>query len=419
MPRIARVLMACAVCMVVAPAIKAQFRDVQSLGPYPPSGNLRYDVHIDLQSAEVHRISIQGQPEWVVGGAEGRRLRFVVTTTDGRFHDVGIAPSGQYDVVPLGRRGTAVLPVLVREGNDSLRLLGAKDYEEVGESYPLRVGNPAGLLRISGDGRAAWVPVDGEERSIHGTALSDGIITISSDGVVAVPVIPSARYPHGILGNTMEPREFQLFREPLRYWQRIGAPVGSVYETLLAVWADTDGDGKDELLLTESNSQVGARFAVHDLSEGRRIVGAPNGRGFRWKHLIGAGPVGPEGGIEVIGVSTPHIGGVLEFYVDDGDSLELVHSRPGFSSHRIGSRNLAMAAIGDFNADGRADVLLPSQQRNSLHVIQRREQGSRELSVLELPAPISTNLFVVEGGRPAIAFGVADGTLVVITDRGE
>jgi hypothetical protein len=396
----------------------AQFRDVQSLGPYPASGNLRYDVRMDLQSATLYRISVHGQPEWVVGGVEktpASDLRLVVSTTDGRFHDVRVDASGRSDVVSLGRRGPGRLPALVREGDGSLRLFTSQEYGDARESYPLRLGDPPGILRVSESGVATWLPHDGEPRSIHSTALSDAIVTVAAHGLVALPVLPSARYPHGILGDTMEPREFHLFREPRRYWRRIEAPVGSVYETLLATFADTDGDEEDELLLTESNSQTGARFVIHDVGDNRRIAGPPNGRGFRWKHLIGAGTVGPDGGIEVVGVSTPHIGGVLEFYTDTGDALELVHSRPGYSSHRIGSRNLAMAAIGDFNADGTPDVVLPSQQRNSLHVIQRRAQGSREVAALKLPAPISTNLLVVQEGPQALVFGVADGTVFVIT----
>ena len=241
--------------------------------------------------------------------------------------------------------------------------------------------------------------------------------TVSAQGQLAVPALPSARYPHGILGDTWEPRSIYLFATPHRYSKRISAAMGTVFETRLALWADTDLDGNDEVVVTESSMESGARFVVFESDGRRRAEGVTNGRGFRWKHLIGVAPTGPKGEVEIVGVSTPHIGGVIEYYRDRGDHLERVHSRPGYSSHAIGSRNLGMAALGDFNEDGRTDLLVPTRDRSAIAVVQRTEEGSRQVAEFDLGAAVTTNIAVANltGMSGMMVLGTSDGRLLLFT----
>lgn len=426
---------------VVFPA-SGQFRQSRTVRPHPLSGNLSYQVSLDLGSARATALNLPGRPEWIVaaripgaGGvsagepaaAEPSGDRAVVlafvATRSGELFQVELRADGRASAVSLGYRGRSFVPAIVRhaEGPALMGDAGSLPEDAVNTLPPLLFGEPEGVLALTTDGGVRWHGSGGESRYLHRQSLPDGLASVSREGLLALPVLPSARYPHGILGDTVEPREFRVHGGPERYLRRFPAPVGTVFETRFGVWGDSDGDGRDELLLTESSERFGARFAVYELQGGRRAVGPANGRGYRWKHLLGTASTGPGGATEIIGVSTPHIGGVLEFYRDEGERLVLQHSRPGFSSHRISSANLAMAALGDFNADGRADVLLPTRRRDSLRVIQRSESGSREVARLDLAAPVTSNLFVIENGGeagrgPLLLFGTADGALIILTE---
>ncbi len=386
----------------------AQFNGASRPAGYPPSGNLFYEASMHLTESRSWRVSVPGRPEWISLHRSESALVAAVRTRGGR----------RFNILVEGDQS----PQVIEREPDTESPNGAGTASSRARSGALRFADPPGVLSVRNDGTAQWTADGGAERIIHHHVLEDGVPTVSAQGTVAIPVLPSARYPHGVLGDTIEPRGVSLYRAPSRAVTRVVAPVGAVYETRLALWADLDANGVDELVLTESNDREGARFVVYGADGSRRGAGAPNGRGFRWKHLIGAAPLGPGGEIELVGVRTPHIGGVLEYYRMSGDDLVVVHTRRGYSTHTIGSRNLAMAAIGDFTADGVYDVLVPTQDRRELRIVQRTVRGSREAGTISVSAPLTTNIAVLPaaGGNvedAAVAVGGADGMITIFRGR--
>ena len=79
---------------------------------------------------------------------------------------------------------------------------------------------------------------------------------------------------------------------------------------------------------------------------------------------------------------TPHIGGVLKCYRVRGDRLELVHTRRGYSTHRIGSRNLRTSLLVDLEGDGRQELVLPTQDQRYLSLIARTAAGETSKGLL-------------------------------------
>jgi hypothetical protein len=330
---------------------------------------------------------VSGLPERIVARRDSEgAIRVRVAVADGRVYEIGFDGGAPSYVIPRT--------------------------ESVGETAPTLP------LRITADGEAVLTRDGALSRRLTSRALPDGIVTALGEEVFLVPTLPSQRYAHGVLGDPTEPRGVYLYRRDGSAAGRIVASDGAVFETRLAIAADTDADGHEEILLTEANRRVGARFVVYEPDGTRRAVGRANGRGFRWKHLVGAGEIGPSGEREIVGVATPHIGGVVEYYRDRGERLEVVHQRPGYSSHAIGSPNLAMAAIADFTGDARPDLLVPSQNRRSLEVIARTADGSRVAARRDLSSEVTSNLFVGSpSGTPFVVFGTADGSVVLVEAR--
>ena len=101
-----------------------------------------------------------------------------------------------------------------------------------------------------------------------------------------------------------------------------------------------------------------------------------------------------------------------------GRKLELVHNRGGYSTHRIGSRNLDAALAGDLDDDGRSELLLPSQDNGRLDVVKRVLSGSEVVHSVELGGRLSTNIAAFStGGRVAFAFGTDRRELYVYSGR--
>jgi hypothetical protein len=74
-----------------------------------------------------------------------------------------------------------------------------------------------------------------------------------------------------------------------------------------------------------------------------------------------------------------------------------------------------MAATADFDGDGIADLAVPSLDRWRLRII-AFAANAREIASVPLPSKATTNLGLVADGSgpPAIAVGLADGSLVLI-----
>lgn len=112
---------------------------------------------------------------------------------------------------------------------------------------------------------------------------------------------------------------------------------------------------------------------------------------------------------------TPHLGGGVQFYRLNGNSLDVVARLTGYTSHQIGSRNLDMAAAGDFDGDGRLELLLPDNGFLRLEAIQRSAQGAEVVWTVQTGAQMTTNLATTKlvGGGMAVGIGRADGVLRV------
>jgi hypothetical protein len=186
-----------------------------------------------------------------------------------------------------------------------------------------------------------------------------------------------------------------------------------VIEGLAPIWADLDGDGTREILVTVSGEEQGAQLVAYDEGGRRVAAGPPIGRGGRWRHQLAVASFGPDGALELAGVRTPHLGGIVEFYAREGEQLRIVAELPGYSSHVLGARNLDMALAADLDGDGGVELLVPNQALDTLAVLRRTSAGVEATWALPVDGRVSTNLAAVAaaGGRLSIGVGRKDGVL--------
>ena len=105
-------------------------------------------------------------------------------------------------------------------------------------------------------------------------------------------------------------------------------------------------------------------------------------------------------------------------YSLDGSQLKLEHSEYGFSNHAMGSRNLDMAAVIDWNGDGVADLAIPDTSRRHLKIVTLRDHEFRIIETVKNKAQISTAILASDldgDGKAELVYGLSDGTLKVIT----
>lgn len=342
-----------------------------------------------------------GKPRWLLGRATEEGSVWAVLAEDGtasafRLEARAVEPAS----VTPGSLPAGMPPVLTLADGEAALVAPPEGLSTL--SCPTVHGDA--LLFVTDEGTVVRVGPEGGRESVAVDALPDARVVAQPDGDRAY-VLGGAtgRYAHAVLGDATEAGELVVMDTDggLSVERRTEMPAPAVVEGLAPLLGRLAGD---RVVVTESDRERGARLVAYDREGGRVGAGEPVGGGFRWRHQLAIAPFGPGGERELAAVRTPHIGGTAEFYREHEGRLERVATLSGYSSHSIGSRNLDGGLAGDFDGDGRVELLVPTDARTELAAVRRTGDGATEAWRLELGGPLRTNVF---------GLGLADGGLAV------
>ena len=380
-----------------------------------PDGNRLVDGKGIIPEIEPIEIQLDDEPRWLLAVPSGKGSLWAAVLRNGyvqAFHVMG----NTVTEMPITPSNTSIdaPPVLCTTSHQyQLIVSPSKQASDLAPPAILsQDGYRLAFIESSGD-LVIWE--DREIARVSLNALPDTRLLTDEDERVLILTDPSGRYNHGILGDELEPVSITLVETlpTTRVVQVIDVPSPKVIEGLAPIWADLNGDGTREIIVTVSDAQEGAQIMVYGEDGSEMAVGPALGRGYRWRHQLVVAPFGPAGELELADVLTPHIGGIVEFYRMSGNTLEIVAQVPGYSSHLIGSRNLDMAVAGDFDSDGNVELLLPNQAYNSLGAIQRTADGAEVAWTVSVDHRITTNLAAVTFEDDTLALGVGhDGNML-------
>ena len=145
--------------------------------------------------------------------------------------------------------------------------------------------------------------------------------------------------------------------------------------------ADLDGDAIDEIVLVRSYLRRGAALSVIALRGGALSIVAetpPTGSPNTWLNPAGIADFDGDGQHDIAFVQMPHVLGLLRVWTLRSGGLVEIAKMPDTSNHVIGSPNLGLSAVADFDGDGVADLAIPTRDRTYLRFLSFKG-GAREL----------------------------------------
>ena len=380
-----------------------------------PDGN-RYVVgQGDMPDAAFLDIELAGTPRWLVAAPLGNGSIWVAVLNDGRTQafqvedgqarEMGIAPT----LLP-----SSAPPLLAVAGGEAFLVTGPSETAStLTHPVPLKNSGRLAFIETGGD-LVVWQ--DGSEVGrLAVNALPDARLLVDENERILLLTGPSTRYPHGIAGDLLEATEITLVetQPSLQVVLRVAIPGQGVVEGIAPIWADLNGDGQREIIVTVSDAEQGAQVVVHSESGERLGVGPAVGLGNRWRHQLAVAPFGPNGEIELAEVLTPHIGGIAGFYRLHDRLLTLLAQQRGVTSHIIGSRNLDMGLAGDLDGDGQPELVVFNQRLTALTALRRVEDGIELAWQIPIGGKAVTNLAAVVDSVGGLSLGVGreDGVL--------
>ena len=152
---------------------------------------------------------------------------------------------------------------------------------------------------------------------------------------------PTTRYPHGVLGDAIEHGDLVMQTADGRQL-RVTLQDTRVFEDTEPRLFDVDGDGDREVIVVESDANLGARLAIYGangLVAANDFIGQTN----RWLAPagVGAADIDGDGRVELVFVDRPHLAKTLRIYEFRPGELKLEASFQAVTNHRIGERDIA------------------------------------------------------------------------------
>jgi hypothetical protein len=280
---------------------------------------------------------------------------------------------------------------------------------------------------------AAPIPPAGAAQRLEGSQVVRG----QKDIVWAWLGTPTKRYPHKALGSATHAATLHvLVASPHGPLQELVYPLpfNRVFEDLTVRLADLDADGRDEMIVIESDALRGSSVVVlglraqppakagakakNALAIAEIARSAPTGGTFYWLNPIGVADFDGDGRLDIASVTTPHVGGTLTLYHYRPPLLEPFAKVMDISNHRMGDPEQDLAVIVQLPGL-RPTVIVPDMSLKALHALRweatelKGATGSwKELAdVMPLPARVQ-RMLPIPGGACVL---LADNTWLRVT----
>lgn len=246
-----------------------------------PDGNRYLTGRGNMPNAQTLDIKLAGVPRWLVAAPfKGGALWVAILETGATQGFIIEGVQVVETTITLGPLPAGSPPILAVAGDEAFLLTNRSDTAaRFSHSVPVGDSGQIAFIEIGGD---LVLQKDGFETGrLAVDALPDARLLVDDQERFLLLTKPSTRYPYGIAGDELEATEITLLetRPSLKVAERIAIIGQRVVEGISPIWADVNGDGQREIIVTIK--RLGKR--------------GPGGGVFRVRKAAGRGPGGGPG----------------------------------------------------------------------------------------------------------------------------
>lgn len=241
-------------------------------------------------------------------------------------------------------------------------------------------------------------------------ALAFNVNAFAADIISARFSLPTERYDHCVLGDCIEYGAIEAIMDDGRILS-LRLEEDSVFEDVTPRLIPMGLNGRNAILTVRSYLKTGAALTLLEVRGGKLKIVAQSeaiGTSHRWQNPIGLGDFDRDGKQEIATIITPHIGGTLTLYERRGNKLIKDLTAYPFSNHKIGSNQLDLHEIIDWNGDKTPDIILPDVTHRMLKVVTFVSGEAKIIAEKEFPLLVEGPLQATEEG---VEFMLSDGNI--------
>lgn len=371
-------------------------------------------IDIPLPSAAVW---IAGVSEASVVGSEVNNASYwVAVLSDGRVKAFKV--DGQsYEAVDItpSQINLPIPPTLVLQDDGELKLGNVFTDASVNTSAVI-LNDVGDRAYIANNGDLVLL-ASGIEKRLSINALPYARLLMDENQRLLVLTDPTSIYDHrAVLGNAYDHASSITLVNTVSDFNvenKITLTSPDVIEGNALIWRDVDGgaDGSAtrEIITTVARKNEGGRLVVFNEDGTERSSTSSIGIDHRWRHQVAVAPF-KSNEMGIVSVYIPHLAPKIEYFRLDDDSLTEDNLSMSYSSHLTTGLNIDMGIAGDFDNDGKTELLLVERiQRNSIGAFEYTDAGIELDWTLPLANSITSNVAAVTLNDDSIAYAVGQG----------
>ena len=363
-------------------------------------------------------IPLSSQAIWITALKSGNDSIWTAVLSNGDTKAYKITDNSYEEKTVLPNNIGVAMPITTTLNGDNNVVVANNFSDGSRYSSPVIIDKETGSRAYVATNGDLVLQQEGTTQRLEIDAVTYSRLLIDDNKNLLVLTKPTLSYDHQVLGSAHPNAAAITYISTKPIFEVISTidiATPDVIEGNPLIWKDVNNDGTREIITTLSNISEGARIVVFNEDGSIYAEGSPINQGYRWRHQLAIAPFNNDSQLDLISIYIPHLGPHIETFRLDDASMSENRFNVNYSSHLQISLNLDKSITGDFDNDGKPEVLLINRDSASeLAAYSLSKNSANKDWILNLSDEVSSNIAAVTLENNSIALGIGQGRVLKV-----